>query len=110
MAQRLNETFAKAAEDARQEELRPKIEDEVTKKLSDKFTKHLADAKPSLEKTMKKQIRKSESKVYRIMDFFKSQHTGSSSTVPPDISQFEEDTDDDKDDETPDLGDDSTHP
>jgi len=44
------------------------------------------------------------------MDFFKRQHAGSSSTVPPDISQFEEDTDDDKDDETPDLGDDSTHP
>jgi len=27
----------------------------------------------------------------------------------PDISQFEEETDDDEDDETPDLGDDSTH-
>ena len=113
MAQRLNGSVAKAAEDARQEELRPKIEDEVTKKLSDKFTKHLADAKASLEKTMKKQIRKSESKYHRIMDFFKRQRARSSLTVPPDISQFEEETDDDEDDEddeTPDLGDDSTHP
>uniref|UniRef100_A0A7C8ZQM8 Uncharacterized protein n=1 Tax=Opuntia streptacantha TaxID=393608 RepID=A0A7C8ZQM8_OPUST len=83
MTQRLNESVAKAAEDARQEELRRKIEDELNKKLSDKFTKHLANAKASLEKTMKKQITKSESKVHRIMDFFKSQRTGSSSTVPP---------------------------
>ena len=58
---------------------------------------------------MKKQLK---SKYHRMLDFFKSQRAGSSSTVPPDISQFEEDTDDDDDDnnETPDLGDDSTHP
>ena len=59
---------------------------------------------------MKKQLK---SKYYRMLDFLKSQRTGSSSTVPPDISQFEEDTDDDDDNddiETPDLGHDSTHP
>jgi len=59
------------------------------KKLTDKFTKHFTDAKASLEKTMKKQLRKSESKYHRIMDFFKRQLAGSSSMVPPDISQFE---------------------
>jgi len=110
MAQGLNGSVTKAAEEARQEELRCKIEDEVTQKLSDKFTKHLADAKASLEKTMKKQIKKSQTKLDRILDFFKRQRTGSSSTVPPDISQFEEETDDEKNDKTPNLGDDSTHP
>ena len=48
-----------------------------------------------------------------MVDFFKRQRAGSSSTVAPDISQFEEEIDDDEDDdstETPDLGDDSTHP
>jgi len=59
MTQRLNESVAKAAEEARQEELFRKIEDEVTQKLSDKFTKHLADAKTSLEKKLKKQIKES---------------------------------------------------
>ena len=108
MAQRLNERFAKAAEDARQEELTRKIEDDLTKKLTDKFTKHFADAKASLEKTMKKQLK---SKYHRMLDFFKSQRAGSSSTVPPDISQFEQETDDDEeDDKTSDLGYDSTHP
>ena len=110
MAQRLNETFSKAAEDARQEELTRKIEADLTQKLTDKFSKHLADAKASLEKSMKKQLR---SKYNRMVDFFKRQRAGSSSTVPPDMSQFEEETDDDDDDdstETPNLGDDSTHP
>ena len=109
MAQRLNESFAKAAEDARQEELTRKIEADVTQKLTDKFTKHFTDAKASLEKTMKKQLRSK----YNRMVFFKRHRAGSSSTVSPDISQFEEDIDDDEDDdstETPDLGDDSTHP
>ena len=68
MAQRLNESFAKAAEDARQEELARKIEADLTQKLTDKFTKHLADARASLEKTMKKQLR---SKYHRMVDFFK---------------------------------------
>ena len=54
IAQRLNESFAKAAEDARQEELTRKIKADLTKKLTDKFTKHFADAKASLEKTLKK--------------------------------------------------------
>ena len=44
------------------------------------------------------------------MDFFKRQRAGSSSTVPLDISQFEEETDDDEDDETSNLEGDSTHP
>jgi len=110
MAQRLNESFAKATEDAWQEELSRQIEDELTKKLTEKFTKHFADAYSSLEKTMKKQLRKSESKYHRIMDFLKCQRAGSSLTVPPHISQFEEETDDDEDDETLDFGDDSTHP
>jgi len=73
MAQWLKESVAKAAEEARQEELRRKIEDEVTQKLSDKFTKHLADAKTSLEKKLKKQIKKSQTKVDRIWDFFTRQ-------------------------------------
>ena len=68
IAQRLNESFAKAAEDARQEELTRKIKADLTKKLTDKFTKHFADAKASLEKTMKKQLR---SKYHRMLDFFK---------------------------------------
>ena len=109
MAQRLNESVAQAAEEARQEELRRKIEAEVTQKLSDKFTRHLAETKASLEKKFQNQIKKSRSKLDRIWDFFTRQQARTSSTVPPDPSQFEEQTDEDEDDGTPNLGDDS-HP
>ena len=43
----------------------------------------------------------------RIWDFFTRQQAGTSSTVPPDSSQFEEQTDEDEDNDTPELGDDS---
>jgi len=89
--------------------LLPKIEAEVRQKLSDKFTRHLAEIKASLEKKFQEQIKKSQSKVDRIWDFFTRQQAGTSSTVPPDTSQFEESTDEDEDDETPNLGNDS-HP
>jgi len=60
MAKRLNESVAKAAKDARQEELRRKIEAEVTQKLSDQFTRHLAESQAALEKKLKKQMKKSQ--------------------------------------------------
>ena len=99
MAIRLNESVAKAAEDARQEELRRKIETEVTHKLADQFTRHLAESQAALEKKFQKQIKKSQSKVEHICNFFTRQQAGTSSTVPPDWSQFEVQTDEDEDDE-----------
>ena len=54
VAIRLNESVAKAAEDARQEELRRKIEPEVTHKLADQFTRHLAKSQAALEKKFQK--------------------------------------------------------
>ena len=66
MAIRLNESVAKAAEDAHQEELRRKIEVEVTHKLAAQFTRHLAESQSALEKNFQKQIKKSQSKVDRI--------------------------------------------
>ena len=50
MAIRLNESVAKAAEDACQEELRRKIEAEVTHTLANQFNKHLAESQAALEK------------------------------------------------------------
>ena len=52
----LAESVAKAAEDARQEEVRCKIKAEVTQKLSDQFTRHLAETQVALEKKFQKQI------------------------------------------------------
>jgi len=67
----------------------------------------LAKSWAALEKRFLKQIKKSQSKVNRIWDFFTRQQAGTSSTVPPDSSQFEEQTDEDEDNDTPELGDDS---
>jgi len=50
MAIRLNESVAKAAEDALQEELYREIEAEVTQKLSNHFSRHLAESQAALEK------------------------------------------------------------
>ena len=62
MAMRLNESIAKAAEYARQEELRRKIEVEVTQNLTNQFTRHLAEKEAALEKKLKKQLKKSNQK------------------------------------------------
>jgi len=107
MAIRLNESIAKAAEDARQEELRRKIEAEVTQKPIDQFTIHFAEKEAALEKKFKKQLKKSQSKVDRIWNFFTRQQVGASSTQPPGSSPFEEGTDEDEEDDTHNLGDDS---
>jgi len=93
MAIRLNESVAKAAEDAHQEELRRKIEAEVTQKLSDQFTRHLAESQVALEKKFQKQIKKSQLKIDRIWNFFIRQQAGMSFMVPPNSNQFEEQTD-----------------
>ena len=69
MAIRLNESITKVAEDARQEELRCKIEAEVTHKLVDQFTWHLAESQAALKKKFQKQIKKSQLKVDRIWNF-----------------------------------------
>jgi len=45
--------------------------------------------------------------VDRIWNFFTRQRAGTSSMVLPNSSQFEEQADEDEDDDTPDLGDDS---
>jgi len=107
MAIRLNKSIAKAAEDAPQEELGRKIEAEVTQKLTNQFTKHLAKKETALEKMFKKQLKKSQLNVDRIWNFFTRQQAGTSSTQPPGSSPFEEETDEDEEDETPNLGDDS---
>jgi len=62
MAIRLNESVAKVAEDARQEELRRKIEAEVTHMLAGQFTRHLAETQAALEKKIQKQIKRGNRK------------------------------------------------
>ena len=52
----LVDSVVKVAEDARQEELRYKIEAAVTQKLSNQFTRHLAETQAALEKKFQKQI------------------------------------------------------
>ena len=80
---------------------------EVTKKLSDQFTRHLAETQAALEKKFSKHIKKNQSKVDRIWDFFTRHQVGTSSTISPASSQFEELSDEDEDDDTPNLDNDS---
>ena len=107
IAIRFNKSVAKAVEEAHQEELHKKIEEEVTQRLTTQFTRQLAEKEATLEQKLQKQLKKSLSKVDCICNFITRQQAGTSSTVPPDFSPFEEQPDEDEEDDTTNLGDDS---
>jgi len=67
----------------------------------------LAKKEATLEQKLKKQLKKSQSKVDHIWNFITRQQAGTSSMIPPDSSPFEEQSDEDEEDDTINLGDDS---
>jgi len=62
---RFNEIVAKAAEERGR-----KIESEVTQRLTAHFTRYLAEKEAALEQKLQKQLKKSQSNVDSIWNFF----------------------------------------